>query len=261
LQCKHSSQRYTLIDLSHPPGQKSKKPTYDLLVRERSPEGQEVATGLTFIVTGSKTSATASLRRIYEDPSPPEHVIVVCDERQPLSCGKAGQQYWEKLSALGKDGFQVMQLTFSQYAQLDALEAAIGEARSGDLETVLPGVGMRQISEAEVIQSHHRNDRYRSHPLLCELLCEESAPTPPPPPPPPPFEIRQFIAAQLALTMGMSSVELAQKYHAKYEADGRPGVEETKVRLEQVALEMHHEELINATPMGDYLYLLNRPGR
>jgi hypothetical protein len=260
-QCRDGAARYSIIGLERPPGRKTQKPTYDLLVQERSSDGREVRTGLTFVVTGSKTSTAASLRRLLQDPQPPEHALVVCDERQPLECGAAGQKHLEQLKQRGAERFKVMTLSFQQYAQLDALEAVIGEARSGDLEAMFGNEGSRQLTEQEVIASHHRQDRYRKHPLLRELLCEEPLLVQKPEMKQLPEDaLQQFIAAQLALTMGMSSIELARKYHEKY-VQAEFTFEEVKTRLEFVAQQMHHEELLNATPTGDYLFLLNRPGR
>jgi hypothetical protein len=260
-QCRDGGAVYSIAGLERPPGRKTQKPAYDLLVHERSPDGRDVTTGVAFLVTGSKTSVAASLRRLVKEPQPAEHVIVVCDQRQPLDCGVAGQEYLNELEKRGPDGFRVMKLSFPQYAQLDALEAVIGEARSGDLEATFGNEGSRQLAEAEVIASHHRQDRYRQHPLLRELLCEAPlAATQPTLKELAEDHVRQFIAAQLALTMGLSSVELAQKYHERH-AKAEFAFAEVKTRLETVAQQMHHEELLNATPTGDYLFLLNRPGR
>jgi hypothetical protein len=63
-----------------------------------------------------------------------------------------------------------VELTYEQYAELDALSAVAGEARSGDLEVELPGGQLRPVTEREVIASHQRRGRYAAHPLLRQLL-------------------------------------------------------------------------------------------
>jgi hypothetical protein len=262
-QCEGARDDYTLVNVARPQGRtKTAMPAYDLLAQERTPDGRMVATGVTFIVTEAKISIAASLRRMCEDSPPPDHVLVVCDARLPMECAQAGQDYLNRLEQRGPDRFRVVNLTLTQYAELDALEAVLGEARSGDLEVMLPQDGNRRLTPEEVIASHHRQDRYRSHPLLRELLCEE--PLPPVAPPEPKLdaaEFREFIRSQLALTMGLSSVELAQKYCARADQGASMPFEAVKARLEEVAQAMHLEELINVSPTSNSLYLLNRPGR
>jgi hypothetical protein len=240
--------------------QKKSHSAYDLMTDEESPTGSRHRTGIRFLATGHKTSMTMSLARIASDPKPPDHVLVVTDERMPLAVGKKGQ---ELLVELGRRDttFKTIELTFDEYAQLDALQAIIGDAKSGDLEIVLPDGSTRPISEEEVIDAYHRHDRYRQHVLLHELLTEEAfVPTPV-------VEatvddehdLQQFIRSRLALTMGASSVELA----AKYVADRKLVDDElatVKSRLETVATALHQRGAINATPQDDHLYLLYKHG-
>src|SRR5207249_3574321 len=103
------------------------------------------------------------LRRLVQDTRPPERVVVVTDERRPLDPGAAGKDYLEQLRQHGS--FVSVNLTFPQYAELDALQAVVGLARSGDLEIELPGGQARRLSETEVIESHHRRQRFQAHPL------------------------------------------------------------------------------------------------
>ena len=74
--------------------------------------------------------------------------------------------------------FEHLKIDFERYAVLDALREVIGMARSGDLEIELPPGTIRPVSDAEVVASHHRKDRYRAHPLLRPRLTEEPPPTP-----------------------------------------------------------------------------------
>jgi hypothetical protein len=68
-------------------------------------------------------------------------------------------------------------LTFEEYADLDALQAIVGLARSGDLEIELASGPSRRVSERDVIESHHRQDRYRTAALLREVLGEQTSAT------------------------------------------------------------------------------------
>jgi hypothetical protein len=58
----------------------------------------------------------------------------------------------------------------SPNAGVDALQAVVGDARSGDVEVDLPGGQFRRLAEEEVIASHQRQNRYRRHRLLGQLL-------------------------------------------------------------------------------------------
>lgn len=146
------------------------QPTYHLHLVSRTGPETEFRTAVTYISTGSATAITGALHRMLEDPAPPERILLVGEQRQPLSLGQKGKEYLEQLQARGPDRFEHIELTFREYAELDALYAAVGDARSGDLEMELPGGQSRSIGEDEAIASLHRQDRYRRHRLLGTLL-------------------------------------------------------------------------------------------
>ena len=177
------------------------------------------STGVSF-VTNVGQSATASLRRLLDDDNATDHRILVTDqERRPLKVGPQGAEYYRDLEKLGPRKFEHIKLDFEQYARLDALQGVIGMARSGDLEIESPRGTIRPVSEAEVVASHHRRDRFRQHPLLRPLLTEE---------PPPSGDgvhatsvtlevdrVRQYIMAQLAWRMGSTAQALAKGFVAE----------------------------------------------
>ncbi len=134
-------------------------------------------------------------------------------------------------------------------------------ALSNDLEIDLPDGQIRPVSEAEVIASHHRRDRYAAHALLRPMLGLTNAE---------PLsgttskldeqDVRQFIMAQLALMPGASSYELAVKYVDYLKTTKRPLLDLTacKPLLEGVARGLHQAGLVNVTPSDDGLFLLPR---
>ena len=66
--------------------------------------------------------------------------------------------------------FQEVALSFAEYAHLDALQAVVWLARSGDLEMeLLPGQ-LQPLSELDVLASYQRHGRYRTAAVLRELL-------------------------------------------------------------------------------------------
>ena len=119
------------------------------------------------MTTQSATSAAGTLRRLLRDEQPPTHVWLITDEHQSLPLAARGKEYYETLRQHGAGSFRHLELTFEQIGELDGLQAVVGLARAGDLE-----IEPRPVSEAEVIASHHRWGRYRSAPVLRELVCQ-----------------------------------------------------------------------------------------
>jgi hypothetical protein len=138
--------------------------------------GTALTTGLLVLVNDVAVSTTAALRRLLDAANQVDRVLLVTDERRPLALGKQpdakGRQYYQDLQRGGPSRFRHVVLTLEQYVRLDALQAVAGMARSGDLEIELPGGKTRQVSEAEAIESHHRQGRFRSAPVLGDLFAE-----------------------------------------------------------------------------------------
>ncbi len=146
------------------------RPSYDLAVRVRGAGGKEATAGVLFLATTHATSAAAGLRRAVHERRKCDRFFLVTDARSKLTLGLKGQEHLERLRQGAAGEFRHVELTFAEYAALDALQAAVGLARSGDLEIEFPGQEPRRVTEAEVIASHDRRGRYRAAPLLRELL-------------------------------------------------------------------------------------------
>jgi hypothetical protein len=245
------------------------RPAYDLVLRQRfGPDGKEIRSGLLCLVVSNLTSMASYLRRLVQDTQAPNRLFLIMDERRLLTPATAGQQYLNQLHQRYSDQFWSVRLPFDQYAELEALQATVGLARSGDLEIELPGGRTRRVSEQEVVDSHHRQQRYLAHPLLRLLLTEGASPAPKVPVPdsngrngfvPDDKDLREFIMARLGLTMGSSSNELATHYqeylrHKQVQVD----LAVCKSRLEEAAKQLHQAGKLNATPHDDYLYLLSK---
>ena len=160
-----------------PPGVGKRRRAYDLTIRTRDrTSGNESTVAVAFVLTANATSTTFALRRIVQDAAPPDRVLVVTDQRQPLRLGPRGKEHLAELEGRGPGGFCHLELTFIQYAELDALAGVAGDARSGDLELDLPGGGTRPVTEQEVIASHSWQRRLRRHALLEAVLSAGSVP-------------------------------------------------------------------------------------
>jgi hypothetical protein len=259
-QCVGDGLPYTFRGVERP-RKKGRLPPYDLLVRERrDPDGREVKTGVSF-VTNVGLSATASLRRLLEDDSSLDHRILVTDqERRPLKVGAQGAEYYRKLERLGPRKFEHLKLDFEQYAKLEALQGVFGMARSGDLEIEAPRGTIRPVADAEVVASHHRQDRFRQHPLLCPLLTEELLPESKDERTPLHLEaerVRQYIMAQLAWRMGSTAHALAKGFAEELKTP-KATVDEVWIQFKAIAGVMHAEGLVHATPHDNDLFLLLR---
>ncbi len=118
----------------------------------------------------------------------------------------------------------------------------------------------RPVSEAEVIASHHRKDRFRQHPLLRPLLTEEPAPKQKVDSTSFHIEVervRQYIMAQLAWRMGSTAQALARGFVEEM-PDPRATPDEAWAQLKVIAGAMHAEGLLHATPHDNDLFLLLR---
>ncbi len=144
---------------------------YQLVLRRRAADGGE-KTRLVFLVTASAHSTAAALRQLTQAPQRDGRTFLVTDQRRPLKLGQRGQEYLEMLREGAAGQFQHVELSFADYANLDALQAVVGLACSGDLELEQPGAVVHRVTEAEAVASLTRQGCYQSAPLLRELLTE-----------------------------------------------------------------------------------------
>ncbi|HXG11817.1 MAG TPA: ATP-binding protein [Gemmataceae bacterium] len=170
--CLNTSEWPSLLDVQRMPRPRyGPRPPYDIILRQRlGADAPEIRTGLLCLVVSSRVSMSAFLRRLVNDTQPPERLVLITEERRPLNPGPTGQEYLDQLRQRHGARFLHFNLTFDQYAELEALQGVVGLARSGDLEVELPGGRPRRVTEGEVIESHHRRQRYRGHPLLRLVL-------------------------------------------------------------------------------------------
>ncbi len=154
-----------------PSGKTSDQYPFSLVVR-RQP-GDAPQTGLLVLVESIARSTTYALRHALNAADRVDRILLVTDERRPLVFGKqpgaAGRRHYEELRSGGPGRFRHVNLTWEQYVQLNALEAVVGMARSGDLEIDLAGGKIRRVSEVEATESLRRQGRYSSSPVLSDL--------------------------------------------------------------------------------------------
>jgi hypothetical protein len=239
-------------------GLPKENPAYDLVVTPPGPAGAAAArVGLLFVDTGSATKVTNALGRLVEDPSPPERVLLVTDQRQPLVLGKdpksQGRKHLDALKDRGVARFEHVELPFEQYADLEALSAVARQA--SDLEIPAPGGPPKR---EEVIASHRRRGRLHVHPLLGRLLG-------------PPVatggvtndELRAFLLGRLADELGAASGDLVEQFWQGLPAERQAGLDRAgcRRRLEGAAAALARDRVVSIQRLehGWYLLLLRRP--
>ncbi len=250
--CLDARHGYTLTKVE-PRG----KQDVDLLIHERLGQSP-VLNRVQFVVTASKTSAASRLRQLLNSAA--DHRILVTESRAPLSLGPAGENYLHQLKLLGPAVFQHIDLTFPEYAQLDAMTTVIGLARSHDLEiSSAPGLA-RAVSPAEVIDSFHRQDRYRQHKLLQAFLTEpptETATVAELPRvgllhPVEPFV--QYVRSKLSLLPAAYLRELLKGFVAQEKL--QDSADDYYEAAKEIVMQMHKDEVVCAKPWEGDLHLI-----
>lgn len=249
--------RYTLTGLNaSKPSRKT--PAYQLLAQERRADGLNVTSGITFVTAPSGHGSRWALARIVEDAKPPTHRILVTDEdRRPLKLAKASGEHYAQLCKLGKRGFLHIKLSFEAYAELDSISALIGEARGGDLEIEYPRGVARAVTEEEALSSLHRTGRFLAHPLLREMLTEETSTVSDPPIANGNYDekrAREHIIAELSWRLGLMARELAQTFIGREKIPERLA-DHIWAKMKETAQGLHQEGHVYAHAQDDDLFL------
>jgi hypothetical protein len=98
---------------------------------------------------------------------------LVTDEPRCVSANAVAAP--DELSARRR--FRQVELTFRDYAALDALQAVVGLAISGDIEVEVDtsSATYKRVTADEIVASYHRQDRFRRNRLLGEILAAPRA--------------------------------------------------------------------------------------
>jgi hypothetical protein len=160
-----------ILEVERPlPQRAGVRPSLDLVLRLRGINGQETRTGLLFMVTDNAVTAAAYLRRLVQLSPLPDRLMLVTDQRRPLALGGKGQEHLEQLRREMAGRFRRLDLSFLEYVTLNALQAVVGLARSGELEIELLGGRTQAIDETEILASLHRQGFFQTAPVMRELL-------------------------------------------------------------------------------------------
>ncbi len=219
LEVEHVSQHYSLLRIRR----MSEEPRpFDLKIEERvAGSDQKVRSAVTIIVARNGHSAWRPVERLATKvPADITHrILVTDDERAPLPSTPGILENYATLVGMGPAIFRHIKLTLQQYVELDALRSAIDDAANLTIE--FANRSDSGATPSEVIESLHRLDRFRSHPLLRELLTEPGA-TPPPAPQPVPPAVKDLIATIIRGNLGwricVSTNDVAS------EVMGQPGI-------------------------------------
>ncbi|HEY7425254.1 MAG TPA: AAA family ATPase [Gemmataceae bacterium] len=170
-QCRDVGHRHGVWEVERVPPPKNGRPTYHLSIRRRDGAASaDTRIGVLFLTERSPTAVAGFLRRLLGDWGAFERVALVTEKDIGLPLGQAGREYLDDLQKRGAQHFQIVELTFTEFADLEALVRVVGLAKSDDLE-VEPRPGcVRSITEQEVIEAYHRHGRYLASRLLRVLL-------------------------------------------------------------------------------------------
>ena len=154
------------------------KPAYHLEVEEGIDASTNlVRTAVAMLVTRDGRSARGALNRLLNTREAFDHRVLVTDEdRAPLPMTPVTKELYSDLTRLGDDAFRHIKLTFQQYVELDALRSVVDQAEDLIVEDEFGRE--RSLDSREVIEALHRLDRFRKHPLLCELVTEPNVTVP-----------------------------------------------------------------------------------
>jgi hypothetical protein len=163
------------IDLP-PAGQPNRHFPFSLIARRiATGTATDTRIGVLCLASTSAKTTTATLRWLIVMADRFQRVLLITDERRRLVFGRQaspkGKQYYDALRNGKRADFQHVELTFDEYAQLDAV---VSLARSGDLEIELAGARPRVVTAAEVTESHRRQGRYHALSITRHLLAENS---------------------------------------------------------------------------------------
>jgi hypothetical protein len=170
-QCRDAGHRHGVWEVERVSPPKNGRPTYHLSIRRRDNESSaDMRIGVLFLTERSPIAVAGFLRRLLGDWGAFERVVLVTEKDIGLPLGEAGEVYLKDLRQRGAQHFQMVELTFAEFAELETLVRVVALAKSGDLEIEPRPECARAVIEQEVIEAYHRHDRYPASRLLRVLL-------------------------------------------------------------------------------------------
>jgi len=169
-QCRDTIPNYGVVSVEHGGRRGGTQPAHQLEIGRQASGAETVfRTGLLSVTAVSRIAVAGYLRRLVSGTGQVDRQILLTDGRIGLRLGPQGENYLSTLEQLGPQRFLRLEVSFVEYAELDALHSVVGLAQSGELEVDL-GSEIRTLTVREVIESLHRQGRFRASRLLRELL-------------------------------------------------------------------------------------------
>lgn len=253
--CLNRPSDYSLRNLKRIDGN---RPSYHLHIDEAEEKtGTLVTNGVCFVTSSDGRTTTPALNRFLKtEDRLTRRILVTDEERAPLPLPPGGKKRYDQLVALG-NGFRHIKLDLKLYAELDAYNSVIGQARGGDLEITVPSGESATVSEDAAIASLHRLDVFRTHPVLGEFTCEPNSVAPLPLVTPPNLEesqIRSCISGHLAINISMTTSELTEVLLANLQSNADFG--DAHKQVIEVSEKMAAEQRVYAKDNGGMLHLI-----
>jgi hypothetical protein len=164
-QCVKADKGYGVIAAERVPSWKATPTACDLVVRQHAEGDAILRTGI-LVLTGNRATAIAGyLRRLATEPQPFDRLFLITEEHVGLPLGPRGLEYLKDLQQRSAVQLHTLELSVTEHAELSALRSIVRQARGGTFS-----VDGDRVTEATVIASHHRQQRYLASHFLSAIL-------------------------------------------------------------------------------------------
>jgi hypothetical protein len=164
-QCVMADKGYGVIAAERMPSWKAAPTACDLVVRQHAEGDAVLRTGI-LVLTGSRATTIAGyLRRLATEQQPFDRLFLIVEEGVGLPLGPRGMEYLQDLQQRSSVQLHTLVLTVAEHAELSALRSIVRQARGGTFT-----VDGDRVTDATVIASHHRQQRYLASHFLSAIL-------------------------------------------------------------------------------------------
>jgi hypothetical protein len=164
-QCVTADAGYGVIQAERVPSWKATPTACDLVVRQQADGDAVLRTGI-LVLTGNRATAVAGyLRRLTTESQPFDRLFLIAEEGIGLPLGPRGLEYLQDLQQRTSVQLHTLDLNITEHTELSALRVSVRQARGGTLSA-----DGEQITEAEAIASHHRQQRFLASRFLASIL-------------------------------------------------------------------------------------------
>jgi len=160
-QCQSADPEYGIVQAERVPAWKAAPAACDLVVQQHAEGDALLRTGVLVLTASRATAIEGYFRRLATEVQPFDRLFLVTEPRP----GPRALEYLKEAQQRSTVQLHALELAPEEYAELSGLQAAVRQARGGSLS-----VQGERVTEAEVIASHHRRERYLASSFLSTIL-------------------------------------------------------------------------------------------